>query len=96
MFNKDLEKRIKELEAEIFPEKIYNSKVIFYFNENIIPSYLYPLKKRVDGVVKSERENRKLLDLLMKKLGLEYVKITEENGDKEVREVIRKIKKNKK
>lgn len=90
MFNKKLEKRIKQLEEEIFPKEEKKEKGWY------VPSFFIdwqrwtPLKKRVDNIIESQREDRHLLDMLLDKLGLEYVKITEENGDKKVREVLRK------
>ncbi len=87
------ENRIKALEAEIFPKEEKKvddswSRSLWYFG-----GFSTPLKKRVDNIIDSQAEDRKLLDMLLDKLGLEYVKITEENGDKKVKESLRKKKK---
>jgi len=95
MFNsnlEDLEKRIKKLEDEIFPkeeEQIYFTDVF---------GYKYPyreerLKEKVDNLKEAQDKDRRLINMLLNKLGLEYVKITEENGYKKVKEILRKKKK---
>jgi hypothetical protein len=90
--NKDsVGKRLDALEGEIFPEeekKIHD----FWF-----PSFFYsqltrPLKKQVEDLKEELAKNEKLVKMILDNMKLEYVKITEENGSRETREILRKKK----
>jgi hypothetical protein len=48
------------------------------------------LKEKVDDLEKDLEKSRKLVNLLLDHLKLEYVKVTEENGHKKVKEKLRK------
>ena len=93
-----LEDRIKKLEEDIFPksekdeskeEKRFFPFLSFDFD------FHTRLKDRVENLEKYQIRDKKLIKLILKHLGLEYVKITEENGDKKEREILRKVSKKK-
>jgi len=89
-----LEQRVKKLEGEIFSKEKEKEENDPYGNSWFYPCFSFSsslsLKEQVDSIIETQAKDRKLLDMLMEKLGLEYVKITEENGDKKVRETLRK------
>ena len=95
LFNlNELKRRIKRLEGEIFPKDEDKDKD--FYGEHwsfslFLPSFLpKSLKRRVDELEDAQEKNGKLLTMLLDYLGLEYVKITEENGDKKTVEKLRK------
>ena len=94
---KKINSRLKNLEGEVFPkEKKEESTGDYLYRSMIDILWDYsstPLKKRVDNIIEIQKEDRKLIDLILDKLGVEYVKITEENGGKETREILRKKRK---
>jgi hypothetical protein len=55
----------------------------------------YTLKERVDDLQKILKQQEKLTHLILEHMGLEYVKVTEESGDKKVVEKLRPISKKK-
>jgi len=94
MFNNNIKERIKRIEDEIFPEE-QEEQIDF------IDPWGYKgsckrekLKEKVDNLKEAQGKDRRLINMLLNKLGLEYVKITEENGHKKVKEILRKKKRN--
>lgn len=92
--NKDIEK----LKAEVFGEekkKQISQYDIYHFFS--LPLFYNPtLKERVGLLEKQTKNLETKFNALLKHLDIEYVKITEENGEKVEIEKYRKIKKVKK
>lgn len=106
MFNKgkfeSLQAQVDKLKIEIYgPEEKKESKGLsFYdrfFGMGMFEHFYtrYTLKQKVDDLQKILKQQEKLNHLILEHFGLEYVKITEENGDKSVVEKLRPITKNK-
>jgi len=99
MFNKDLEKRVKELERQIMVEVNKEGKPFFNLCD-IYGGLMFGYRKTLaDKVSDHDKEISKLerrFDLLLKHFELEYHKITDENGSTKVKEVYKKAKKVKK
>ena len=101
MFNKDLEKRVNELERQIMVEVEEDKEEKPFFNlYDIYAKSMFGYRKTLaDKVSDHDKEISKLerrFDLLLKHFELEYHKITDENGTTKVKEVYKKAKKVKK
>jgi hypothetical protein len=95
MFNKELEKRIEEMENEIFgvEEKPEEQEGFFW-----LPSFYKKttLKEKIENVIERVELIEDKFNLLLRYLNIEYHKITEENGIKTVKKLYKKIPKKKK
>ena len=98
---KELQKEFNALKREVYGPEEKNKESFFgrtflEMSYGIFPSYArYTLKQRVDDLQKILKQQEKLTHLILENLGLEYVKVTEENGDKKVVEKLRSISKKK-
>lgn len=89
MFNKQLVKDIQKLKDEVFGSQ--NEYVSFFGFKHFFGSP--SLSKRIESLAYRVEKNEHRFELLLKHLGLEYHKITDENGSTQVKEVYKKIKK---
>ena len=100
MFNKDLEKRVKELERQLEVKKEDKEEEPFFNLYDIYAKSMFDYRETLaDKVSDHDKEISKLerrFDLLLKHFELEYHKITDENGSTKVKEVYKKAKKVKK
>jgi hypothetical protein len=97
MFNNfKLEAKIENLEREVFGDKEDTEKTLDNFFDRIYLGYFeVTLKKRVDNLQEILEKQEKLTHMILEHMRLEYVKITEENGDKTEKEILRPITKKK-
>lgn len=96
--NKQLNNDIESLKKEVYgPKEEKKSGSFMGFADFYFNTYYtrYTLKQRVDDLQKILKQQEKLTHLILEHLGLEYVKITEENGDKAVTEKLRPVSKKK-
>lgn len=91
-----LEKRVKELDQFVRKAKEEDEETgyrsVFGFFAN--PHYSTPsLEEQIETLREEVKQAKTNMELLLKHLKLEYVKVTEENGKKTVTEKLRKRRK---
>lgn len=94
---KQLQNQLDGLKTEVYGPEEKKEKRLFGLSlaewHGLYPRYT--LKQRVDDLQKILEQQENLSHLILENLGLEYVKVTEENGEKKVVEKLRPISKKK-
>lgn len=91
MFNKELKRRVEDLEKALKPSPIPPG--MYLFDYGIFKRETFA--DRLDSLEKNYYNTAKMVSMLLQHFNLEYVKLTEENGSTKVKEKLRtkKVKK---